>query len=267
MTKIFDGKKAANDLRASLKEEVLKLSAKPKLVSILVGEAGSGKKYLSLKKVAAEEMGTKLEIIDFGEDAKTKEIIELTEDLNAKDDVHGIMLQLPLPKEFSEKEKEEIVSCIAKKKDVDGMKDDSAFIAPVVKAVLFAIRMAGELKTYEEGTLFVVLGAEGFVGEKIFKALEDMGLRVKGVDLNTKSKNRMIKDADVLISATGKSGVVQEGMVKDGAILIDVGAPDAEIEEKAKNKALFATPVPGGIGPLTIGFLLENLVEAAKEQS
>lgn len=266
MTIIFDGKKVASDLRVSLKKEALKLPVKPKLVSILVGEDRGGKKYLSLKKDAAKDIGAKLEIRDFGRDTKPEEIIDEIEDLNTKERVHGVMVQLPLPEDFSEKEKDQIIEAIDRKKDVDGMKDESLFVAPVVKATLLATKIAGEVKAYEENSLFVVVGAEGFVGGKILRALEDMGFRSKGLDVGSKGRERTIKEADVVISTTGQKGTITKKMVKDGVVLIDVGVPHPEVAEEAGKKSLFITPVPGGIGPLTIEFLLENLVEATKEQ-
>lgn len=269
MTKIFDGKKFANELGTSLKKEVTGLKKKgttPKLVSFLVGEYISGKKYLSLKRQAAQDIGAKLLIRDFGKDARQEEIIAAIEDMNTEDDVHGVMIQLPLPDEFSEKERSQIISAIDAKKDVDGMREDSLFVAPIVKAVLFAVKSAGNIKTYEEETLFVVVGAEGFAGGKIYRSLEEMGFRTKGIDVQTEEKEKLIKKADVLISVTGRREILKEDMVKEGVVLIDCGAPYPEVEKGAKQKALFVTPVPGGIGPLTIEYLLENLVVATKEQ-
>lgn len=147
------------------------------------------------------------------------------------------------------------------------MRDESEFVAPVVKAVLYAIKSIGEDVVFKENTGFVVVGAQGFVGKKILRTLEDMGFRVSGVDLETDNKDLVIKKADVIISATGTKDVVKKEMVKQGAFLIDVGSPHPEFEKEAIKKAVFVTPVPGGIGPLTIEYLIENLIIAAKEQN
>lgn len=269
MTTVFDGKRIADEIRVALKKEIAELSGKkitPKMVSFLVGEEQLGKKYLSLKKAAAADIGAKLEIRDFGRDTKPEEIIDEIQDLNIDENVHGIMIQLPLPHDFSEDEREQIISAISKKKDVDGMKKESRFVAPVVKAVLLAIKSASQEVRFEEKTLFVVNGAEGFVGEKILWTLEDMGFRTKGVDVTTKEKEKIMLKADVLISSTGKEEIIGADVVKDQVVVIDVGAPKADVKNEVKEKAAFITPVPGGIGPLTIAFLLENLVEAAKDQ-
>ena len=269
MTTVFDGKKIANEIRVALKKEVAEISSKkitPKMASFLVGEEKLGKKFLSLKKAAAGDVGAKLEIRDFGRDTKPEEIIDEIQDLNIDKKVHGIMIQLPLPNDFSKDEREQIISAISKQKDVDGMKKESRFVAPVVKAVLLAIKSASQEVKLEEKTLFVVNGAEGFVGEKILWTLEDMGFRTKGVEVATREKEKIISKADVLISSTGKEEIIGADGVKDGVVVIDVGAPKPEIKNEVKQKAAFFTPVPGGIGPLTIAFLLENLVEAAKDR-
>lgn len=270
MTKIFDGKKIAAEIRISLREEVLALSKKgvtPKLLSFFVGEERLGKKYISLKKTAAEDVGAKLIIRDFPKDVRPEEIVEAIQDANVDEKVHGIMIQIPLPEEFSQKEKEQIISVIDSKKDVDGMKEQSLFVAPVVKAVLLAIKSAGQIIGYGQDTLFVVVGAEGFVGQKVLVALEGMGFRTKGVDMGTETKEQTIKKADVVITATGKKGIIKKGMVKDGVAIIDVGAPHPEVGRDVWERLSFISPVPGGVGPLTIECLLENLVEAAREQS
>lgn len=269
MAVIFEGKKLAKKIREQLKKDADALGENgitPKLVSLLVGRLPRSKRYLSLKKRAAKDIGAKLEIRDFGKDAKRQELIDTIEDLNGKKGVHGIMIQLPLPEEFSNEEKRQIIESISNEKDIDGMKERSIFVAPVVKATLVALKDATKEKEIEENTLFVVVGAEGFVGRKIFRTIEDMGYRVKGVDIKTKAKRTKIKDADIVISATGKHGVIGKDMVKKGAVVIDLGAPKPDIEEGVEERASFVTPVPGGIGPLTVEFLIENLLEAARER-
>ena len=110
----------------------------------------------------------------------------------------------------------------------------------------------------------VVVGAKGFEGVKIIRVLQEMGYEVEGVDVATKNIKLKTKNADIIISVTGSPGLIEPDMIKDGAAVIDVGFPEGDIDKEVYKKAAFVSPVPGGIGPVTISMLLENLVEAAK---
>jgi methylenetetrahydrofolate dehydrogenase (NADP+)/methenyltetrahydrofolate cyclohydrolase len=289
---IFDGKRAATEKETSLKKEIADLKKKgitPKLVSILVGRNYASKLFLSLKKKAAKRVSVKLEIKKLSASKSVSQLVKLIKDLNQNDNVHGIMVQLPLPQNFSSTDRKKVISAIAPEKDVDGMRDDSQYLAPVVKAVLMTIREASNyiVRPPLRGNPYkvVVVGAEGFVGAKIVKVLKEMpclpagrGYEVKGVDINTKdpvkprqgrgngaSLKQKTKSADILISATGQVGLIKGDMIKQGAVVVDAGAPRGDVLfEDVVNKASFIIPVPGGIGPVTIACLLENLVEAAK---
>ncbi|MCH7730184.1 bifunctional 5,10-methylenetetrahydrofolate dehydrogenase/5,10-methenyltetrahydrofolate cyclohydrolase [Patescibacteria group bacterium] len=262
---IFDGALHALEKEEQLKKEIQRLKEKgvtPKLVSIVVGDIGGGKFYQNLKKKAAERIGAVIEIRYFGKEIKLVELRKLIKKLNEEKNVHGVMIQLPLPENFSKVDRGRIVQLIKKEKDVDGMRDDGPFLAPVVKAVIEATKGAPPLKV--EPYKVVVVGAKGFIGKKIVKALKDMGYEVKGVDIETKDLAKKTKSADILISTTGHEGLIKGGMIRQGAVVIDVGAPKGDVDfNEVSKKASLITPVPGGIGPLNISFLLENLVEAA----
>lgn len=267
MAIIFNGKEFAQEKEEKLKKEILVLKKKgitPKLVSLIVGDDKASKLFLSLKKKAAEGIGAKIKVRKLHSSAKVSKIINLIDNLNNDDSVRGIMIQLPLPKNFSGREKEKIISSIDLSKDVDGMRDDSPYLAPSVKAVLKALKEASRSDMVLNSNV-VVVGTKGFVGKKLIKVLNEMDYKVIGVDLETKDLGKKTKDADILISATGNMGLIKADMVKKGAIVIDLGAPKGDVDfDQVAKKASFITPVPGGIGPMTISYLLENLIEAAK---
>ena len=175
------------------------------------------------------------------------------------------MLQLPLPAHFA-RDRNKIIRAIDSKKDVDGMTADSPFITPVVKAVIDTLDSSKISQPKSVST--VVVGAKGFVGKKIVKLLRDKGSRVAVCDLDTKDLGARTSKADILISATGVAGLISADMVKRGAVVIDVGAPKGDVRtEEVKEKAGFISPVPGGVGPVTIVSLLENLVENVEKLS
>jgi methylenetetrahydrofolate dehydrogenase (NADP+)/methenyltetrahydrofolate cyclohydrolase len=267
MVHIFDGRKFTSARQDALIEKVKSLKDKgitPKLVSILVGDDEASKIYLSEKKKGAESIGAINEIVKFDHSTPIHRLIGKIEKLNEDESVHGIMVQLPLPPNFSKKDLKKVIDTIDSQKDVDGMQDDSPYVAPVVKAVIEIINQS-PVTSLPAGLKFVVIGAKGFVGRKIVKALCKEGYEVEEVDIDTKNLNQMVVKTDVLISATGSPNLIKENMVKKGAVVIDVGYPKADVEfNKVSKKASFITPVPGGVGPVTVYFLLENLLKAIK---
>lgn len=265
---IFDGKSLAKEKEKTLKAEVAKLKKRkvtPKLTSILVGDDNASKLFLSLKKSAAERVGAVVEIKKFKEDVKTKDIISLIESLNKDKKVHGIMIQLPLPQSLA-KNAEKIIYSIDAKKDVDGMREDGHFLTPTVKAVIETIKEASEVHPFSQSVKVVVIGSKGFVGKRLVSVLKEMGYEVKGVDVEEKNLSKVTKTADILISATGRQGLIKKNMIKGQSVVIDVGAPKGDVRKEVLEKVSFLSPVPGGVGPVTIASLLENLVSAAQKR-
>lgn len=272
-TIIFDGCAFAVKKEKKLKKQVLKLKKKritPKLVTILVGNDPASEMYVRIKKKAAERIGCEIEIVEHPKsvlmvnDNLRLRIISTVKKLNNDKSVHGIMLQMPLPENFSKKDRDEIINYISKEKDVDGLRDGSFYLTPTVKSVIYVLKEVVLLLPLKEAPCkVVVVGYTGFEGRKIYRVLKEMGYKVIGVDSKTKNMKERILKADILISVTGSTGLIKESMVKEGCTLIDIGAPDGDIENKAYKKASFISPVPGGIGPVTILSLLENLVESA----
>ena len=171
------------------------------------------------------------------------------------------MIQLPFPDKFSVHDRNEMINSINLRKDVDGLREDSMYIAPVVKAVIYAIPNKNtSLKT-------VILGARGFEGRKITKKLRELGYRdVFELDrTGNKDLKKIFQNADLIISATGQPDLIRPDMIKEGVILIDVGSPYGDISRSCYEKASYVSPVPGGIGPVTISYLLENVVDACED--
>ncbi len=258
---IFNGKKFAEEKEKELRKKVSKLKSVPKLVSILVGEDPSSVLYTNLKKKAAERIGVEFEIMKFPDSIPELYLIKVIKNLNNDQKVNGIMVQLPLPSALKEKT-QTILNNIDKEKDMDGLTQRSAFIPATTKAVIRIIGIAKE-KVNTGDEKIVVVGSKGMVGKSVVKELKNLKYKVEGIDLETKDlKSETIK-GDILISATGKENLIKENFVKDGVVVIDVGSPRGDVSfNKVKKKASFITPVPGGVGPVTIISLLENLVQA-----
>jgi methylenetetrahydrofolate dehydrogenase (NADP+)/methenyltetrahydrofolate cyclohydrolase len=271
---IFDGKSFALNREQELRQEIEKLEKSgqvPRLVSIIVGKDPASVLYVNLKKKAAERIGSKLEIVSFGEETSKKQLIEKIEKYNKDSLVTGIMVQLPLPKSYSKGDRREVLDSISLRKDVDGLRSDTYVVAPTTCAVLEILDEAINIvrRNVDESTKFVIVGASGHEGTKITKSLNkkfsDFGVHIVKVDAKTKNLELATRGADVVISATGVPGLIKPDMVKEGAILIDVGSPKGDIQKQAYTKASFVSPVPGGVGPMTISCLLSNLVKFARK--
>ncbi len=188
-------------------------------------------------------------------------INDFIQDLNKDDSVQGVMVQLPMPRSF-DKKKKEILNSIKKSKDVDGLREVSSFTPATAKAVSQVTSFAIKPLAYI-GKKAAVVGSKGTVGKAVTVELQKLGFRVVECDITTRDLYAKIHEVDLVVSATGVSSLIKSEMLKEGVIVIDCGAPSAEFEFKSvSQKASFITPVPGGIGPVTIISLFENLVEA-----
>lgn len=239
---IIDGKAIANQKALELKARVSKFSAAygrpPKLAIVLIGNDPASQIYINLKIKKAEEVGIETEV---------------RADLNTAAD--GIIVQLPGPKE--------LVNQIPPEKDVDGLKEKSPFLPAAVNAVLIAIG-EGVGEHGLENRVTVIVGQGRLVGQPLARYLEKEGQKVIRCDEFTKDLQNETLKGDILVVATGVPSLIKADMVKPGAVVIDCGAPKPEVDfKKAKDVASAITPVPGGIGPLTVVSLLENTLEAA----
>jgi len=277
--KIIDGKRIAKKIKAELKNEVLNLKKKgviPELAVILVGENPSSKIYVKNKEKACQEIGIISKVYTFGKNVVQKDILSLIFRLNRDKKINGILVQLPLPKKFDTKR---IINMIDPEKDVDCFHPENVgrlFLGfprffPCTPAGIMEILSRNNLKI--AGKNMVIVGRSNVVG----KPLAVMATNADATVTLAHSKTKKLKEkclwADILVSATGKIGLIKADMVKQGAIVIDVGinynksgklTGDVDFE-RVKRKAMAITPVPGGVGPMTIAMLLKNTIKAAKD--
>lgn len=241
----FEGKKIAEEVLNNLK-------LKGEIATILVGEDKASAIYTNLKKQAAEKVGLKMNVLKFGENIDFEIVKNNILKLNVDNHVDGIMIQLPLPERLK-KHTQELIQLIKPQKDVDGLREDSNFTPATVRAVLTILEISKA-----KGKIAIV-GSKGVVGKSLMKKLEATGFDI-GDNLND------LVNFDVVISATGQSNLIKPEMIKQNSVLIDVGAPKPEFSEECYKKASFYTPVPGGVGPMTIASLMQNMQQAVSSQ-
>ena len=285
---IIDGKQVAADLRAELKAEVAKLKEQgivPGLAVVLVGEDPASKSYVTAKERACEEMGIYSNDNRLDADTSQKDLMALVEKLNNDPKINGILVQLPLPKGLNEAE---VLLAINPAKDVDGFHPmnvgkmvvgEKTFLPCTPHGVLQLLMRSG---VAIEGAEAVIVGRSNIVGKPLANMLIQKNptgnATVTVCHTRTKDLSYHTKRADIVIAAAGRPNTVTAEMVKDGAVVIDVGVNRVEDATKKrgyrlvgdvdfeaiKEKASFITPVPGGVGPMTITMLLFNTVESAK---
>lgn len=278
VAKILDGKQIAKDYRQGLQNQVEALKEKgftPKLSVILVGNDGASQSYVRSKKKAAEKIGMISEIVHLEETATEEEVLNELNRLNNDDSVSGILVQVPLPKQVSE---QKILEAINPDKDVDGFHpinigklyiDEQTFV-PCTPLGIMEILKHADIDL--EGKNVVVIGRSHIVGQPVSKLLLQKNASVTILHSRSKDMASYLKDADVIVSAVGKPGLVTKDVVKEGAVIIDVGnTPDENGKLKGdvdydavKEIAGAITPVPGGVGPLTITMVLNNTLLAEK---
>ena len=281
MAVIINGKELAKKIRQNLKEEVEELNKKeihPKLAVIMVGEDKASQVYVKNKSKACNEIGVDFEEFLLPEDTTMETLLNLIEVLNNREDVSGILLQSPIPKPLNIRE---AFNKIDYRKVVDGFNPvnvgklaigEKSFISCTPYGV---VKMLEEYNIDLEGKNAVIIGRSNIVGKPLLQCLLNKNATVTVCHSKTKDIGNITKNADILIAAVGKPHFVKEDMVKDGAVVIDVGINrneegkligDVDFENIEK-KASYITPVPGGVGPMTIAMLMNNVVEAAKMQN
>lgn len=280
MAQIIDGKELAKITRANVKREVDELKKDgivPKLAVILVGDNPASKIYVRNKSRACDETGILYEEYLLGEDTTREELLSLIDKLNDKKEVHGILLQSPLPNGL---DINEAFSRIDSKKDVDGFHPINVGKLALGQDTFVSCTPHGVMRMFEayhidiEGKNAVVIGRSNIVGKPMAQCLLQKNATVTICHSKTKNIGEIIKRADIIVAALGKTKFVTADMVKEGAVVIDVGMNrteeglfgDVDFEE-VKKKASYITPVPGGVGPMTIAMLMENVVKAAKQQN
>lgn len=280
MSNIIDGKAVANKIKDKLKNEVSFLSghgSKPGLAVVLVGDNPASLVYTKAKAKACEELGINSFHYALHKDISQADLLWQVSELNNDPKVHGILVQLPLPKHLDE---ELILEAISPEKDVDGFHPFNVGRLVAGKPLFQPCTPLGIMKLLEDygidvsGKDAVVVGRSNIVGKPIAMMLLQKNATVTICHSKTINLQEKIKRADIVIAAIGKPYMIKGEWIKQGAVVIDVGinrldngklAGDVEYEDAFK-RASFITPVPGGVGPMTIAMLMNNTVEAAKRQ-
>lgn len=262
--RIFDGREFARKKELELAERVKRLGSVPKLVSIVAGDNPASHLYVNLKGQAARRIGISFEKFEFRnpKSETISEIIKLINDLNNDKSVTGIMVQLPLPASL-QGQTLKVVGAIAAEKDVDGLAGKSRFLPATVKAVVDILGQMANGKWQIVEKKIVVVGRSAIVGRPLAEELVKRGAKVTVAHSQTGDLGAVTRKAEILISATGRPGLITADMVKPGAVVIDVGEPKGDVAEDVREVASFVTPVPGGVGPVTVACLLENVVECS----
>ncbi|HLD62736.1 MAG TPA: bifunctional methylenetetrahydrofolate dehydrogenase/methenyltetrahydrofolate cyclohydrolase FolD [Candidatus Norongarragalinales archaeon] len=274
--RILDGKKIAEGIKEKIAGEIAGWKKKPGLATVLVGDNPASKVYVSMKNVACKKYGFYSREIHLPESISQKQLLEKVAELNKDNAIHGILVQLPLPPQIDENA---ILSAITPEKDVDGfhpvslgklIQGNPSFVPCTPRGVIHLIKSTGEKL---EGKHAVVIGRSNIVGKPTAILLLQENCTVTVCHSRTTNLAEEVKKADIVVAAVGKPKLVTKEMVKQGAVVIDVGTTklsdgrlcgDVDFDG-VKEKASWITPVPGGVGPMTIAMLLQNTFEAAKK--
>ncbi|MCI5057305.1 MAG: bifunctional methylenetetrahydrofolate dehydrogenase/methenyltetrahydrofolate cyclohydrolase FolD [Flavobacteriales bacterium] len=284
---LLDGKKTSNHIKSEIASEVDKIiedgGKRPHLAAILVGSDGASRTYVNAKVKACEKVGFHSTLIELPEKTSEEELIKSIEELNENDNIDGFIVQLPLPRHINEKR---VIETIEPTKDVDGFHPSSVgklalglptFISATPNGILELLR---RYNIETEGKNCVVLGRSNIVGSPMsilmYQKAYPGNCTVTVCHSRTKNLKEFTLNADIIIVAIGKKEFLKEDMIKEGAVVIDVGihrVPDASKKsgfalkgdvdfENVSKKCSYITPVPGGVGPMTIASLLSNTLKA-----
>ncbi|EKO3055387.1 bifunctional methylenetetrahydrofolate dehydrogenase/methenyltetrahydrofolate cyclohydrolase FolD [Listeria monocytogenes] len=278
MGEIIDGKKLAKEIQEKVTREVAELvkeGKKPGIAVVLVGDNQASRTYVRNKQKRTEEAGMKSVLIELPENVTEEKLLSVVEELNEDKTIHGILVQLPLPEHISE---EKVIDTISYDKDVDGFHPvnvgnlfigKDSFVPCTPAGIIELIKSTG---TQIEGKRAVVIGRSNIVGKPVAQLLLNENATVTIAHSRTKDLPQVAKEADILVVATGLAKFVKKDYIKPGAIVIDVGMDrdennklcgDVDFDDVVE-EAGFITPVPGGVGPMTITMLLANTLKAAK---
>ncbi|MFD2925926.1 bifunctional methylenetetrahydrofolate dehydrogenase/methenyltetrahydrofolate cyclohydrolase FolD [Halobacillus naozhouensis] len=274
---VIYGKKLAEELRQEMKEETAKLAKNgiyPKLVVVIVGEDPASMSYVKGKQRASEKIGMDSDLIELSEETSEAELLNIINRLNEDKTVHGILVQLPLPQQIDE---QKVIEAINPSKDVDGFHPINAGRMLTGQETFYPCTPFGILVMLKranvsiEGKHVVIIGRSNLVGKPVGQLLLNEHATVTHCHSRTENLREHTKRADILIVAAGKAGLITGEDISEGTVVIDVGVNrvDGKLTgdvdfESAKEKASYITPVPKGVGPMTITMLLHNTIKAAK---
>jgi len=275
MDKIIDGRALAEKIRQEIKEEIHKKNLRPSLAVILIRNDPASHLYVSLKKRACQEVGVDFHEYLLAENSSEEEVLTVVDFLNKDEQVNAILIQLPLPKHL---DTDKIILAMDPKKDVDGfhpqninnfLSKQSDFVPGLALGIYKLIESTGENLANKKAT---IVAKSNILYQPVAKLLNDQGVTTTIVHPGDKDISDRCREADILISACGKAFFITEDMVKEDAIVIDVGTN--QVGESTVGdvdystvfaKAKFITPVPGGVGPMTVAMLLYNAVKLASQ--
>jgi len=277
---LLDGKAVSAQMKKEMAEEVAQIKAAggkiPHLAAILVGHDGGSETYVASKVKTCQEIGFKSTLIRFEEDVTEEELLRKVDELNNDPDVDGFIVQLPLPKHISE---QKVIEAIDYRKDVDGFHpynvgrlcQRAPRLRPCTPRGIVTLLERYNIDTF--GLNAVVIGASNIVGRPMSMELLLAGCTTTVTHRFTKNLRHHVENADLLIVAVGKPGFIPGDWIKEGAIVIDVGINRLEngkvvgdvVFEDAAKRASYITPVPGGVGPMTVATLIENTLQACVE--
>jgi len=279
LAKLLEGKPLAEKIKEAIKLEVSSLKNKPVLASIMIGENAGAASYVKSQSKAAENLGIEYRLQNLPQEATQDVLIDFIRKLNSDKSVNGIIIQMPLPPAIDYKK---ISQFISPDKDIEGMHPANigkilfgkANLVPCTAASALELITSTGIDLY--GKEAVVVGHSEIVGKPLALLLLDKFATVTVCHIGTSKVNKLeehVKRAEVLVVAVGKAGLIKGDWIKEGALVIDVGinrvgdkiVGDVEFEA-AEKRAAFITPVPGGVGPLTVTMLMRNLAAAAKAQ-
>ena len=281
MAIIIDGKELAKKTRQNLKIECDELKNKginPKLAVIMVGDNPASKVYVRNKSKACQEVGVEYEEYLLDSNITQKDLIDLIKKLNNDKNINGILLQSPIPKHL---DINEAFRTIDYNKDVDGFHPMNVGKLTLGQDTFVSCTPYGVMRMFEEynidlcGKNVVILGRSNIVGKPLTQCCLNKNATITVCHSKTQNTKKITKEADIVISAIGKAKFITEDMIKEGAIVIDVGinrdengkiVGDVDFEN-VKQKASYITPVPGGVGPMTVAMLINNVIKAAKNQN
>ena len=275
---IIDGKALAKNIRENLKKDIENLKENgiyPKLAVILVGKDKASQVYVRSKNKACAELGIDYEEILLDEKTTMDKLLKIIDELNERKDISGILLQSPIPEGL---DINEAFRRISPSKDVDGFNPISIGKLCLNQDTFVSCTPYGIMKMFEaynidvKGKHAVIIGRSNIVGKPMSLILLNRDATITICHSKTKNLEEITKQADILIAAIGKKHFVTADMVKQGAVVIDVGINRTEAGifgdvdfENVKNKTSYITPVPGGVGPMTVAMLMNNVVKAAKQ--
>jgi methylenetetrahydrofolate dehydrogenase (NADP+)/methenyltetrahydrofolate cyclohydrolase len=276
MYQLIDGKKISEELREKIRQEVSTLPSSPGLAVVLIGNDPASEIYVNLKHKACEKAGIKSFKHELPENTSQEELLLLIKKLNEDKSVNGILVQMPFPKHI---ERNAVLKAISPEKDVDGLHPENIGRLVMFEPCLKPCTPRGVMKLLHyynidmEGKEVVIIGRSMIVGTPMTKMFMNENATVTVCHSKTKDLKFHTSRADILVSAAGRKDLVTKDMVKEGAIVIDVGTNKFEGKlygdvdfENVKDKCSYITPVPKGVGPMTIACLLENTLIAYKRQ-